>query len=133
MDNLPTARPAPPDDLRAIERTEEFQRLRGSFRGFAFPVTAGFILWYLLYVLLSCYAPGFMATKLFGHVNTALALGLLQFATTFAIAAWYARFAGRRLDPAATAIREDAGPTGPDGRIAPADRPQPADRTEAVE
>ncbi|MFJ1703954.1 DUF485 domain-containing protein [Kitasatospora sp. NPDC088346] len=106
MDTPPTARPAPPDTLQAIEQTEEFRRLRGSFRGFAFPVTAGFILWYLLYVLLSGYAPGFMATTLFGHVNVALALGLLQFASTFAIAAWYAAYADRRLDPAATAIRE---------------------------
>ncbi|MEV4612140.1 DUF485 domain-containing protein [Kitasatospora sp. NPDC049258] len=130
MDNLPTARPAPPDALREIEQTEEFQQLRGSFRGFAFPVTAGFILWYLLYVLLSGYAPGFMAIKLSGHVNIALALGLLQFASTFAIAAWYARYADRRLDPSASAIRERADHPGPAG---PADRPQSADRTEAVE
>ncbi|MFB7664750.1 DUF485 domain-containing protein [Kitasatospora sp. NPDC056138] len=98
--------PAPPEGQR-VDRSEEFRSLRGSFRGFAFPVTAGFILWYLLYVLLSSYAPAFMATKVVGHINVALVLGLLQFVSTFAIAAWYARFADRRLDPSAAAIREN--------------------------
>jgi uncharacterized membrane protein (DUF485 family) len=79
--------------------------LRSATRGFAFPVTAGFLLWYLLYVLLSSYAHGFMAARLFGSINTALLLGLLQFASTFAIAAWYARFADRRLDPLAADLR----------------------------
>nr|WP_051969645.1 DUF485 domain-containing protein [Kitasatospora azatica] len=92
-----------------IEQSAEFRALRSTFRGFAFPVTAGFLLWYLLYVLLSSYAHGFMATTVFGHVNVALLLGLLQFVSTFAIAAWYARFAGRRLDPAAAAIRQEYG------------------------
>ncbi|MCX5210175.1 DUF485 domain-containing protein [Kitasatospora sp. NBC_00240] len=91
--------------VQRIEETAEFRELRRSFRSFAFPVTIGFILWYLLYVLLSSYAPAFMATKVAGHVNVALVLGLLQFVTTFAIAAWYARYADRRLDPPATDIR----------------------------
>ncbi|MFG2822154.1 DUF485 domain-containing protein [Kitasatospora sp. NPDC048365] len=103
MDSPPETDSVP---IQRIEETTEFQQLRSSFRGFAFPVTAGFLLWYLLYVLLSSYAPGFMATKVFGHVNVALVLGLLQFASTFAIAAWYARFADRRLDPPAADIRE---------------------------
>ncbi|MFE2728246.1 DUF485 domain-containing protein [Kitasatospora sp. NPDC059327] len=106
MDTPSTTRPADPDRLEHLEQSEEFRRLRSSFRGFAFPVTAGFILWYLLYVLLSSYAPDLMGTKLFGHVNVALVLGLLQFASTFTIAAWYSRYADRRLDPPATAIRE---------------------------
>lgn len=92
--------------VQRIEETAEFRELRRSFRSFAFPVTIGFILWYLLYVLLSNYAPDFMATRLFGHVNVALALGLLQFVSTFTIAALYARYADRRLDPRAAFIRE---------------------------
>lgn len=92
--------------VQRIEESQEFRELRNSFRSFAFPVTLGFILWYLLYVLLSSYAPAFMAAKVVGHINVALVLGLLQFLTTFAIAAWYARYADRRLDPPATAIRE---------------------------
>ncbi|MFD8482260.1 DUF485 domain-containing protein [Kitasatospora sp. NPDC059673] len=94
-----------PEPFTGIEESPEFRQLRSSFRNFAFPVTAGFVLWYLLYVLLSCYAPGLMGTKVAGNINLALVLGLLQFASTFAIAARYARHAGRRLDPAAAAIR----------------------------
>lgn len=96
-------------ELERPEEDPEFRALRTSFRSFAFPVTLGFLLWYLLYVLLSCYAHGFMATKLFGHINVALVLGLLQFASTFAIAAWYAHFAERRLDPRAALMRERYG------------------------
>jgi uncharacterized membrane protein (DUF485 family) len=110
VDTPPTIEDAPQSDVQRIEQSQEFRGLRGSFRGFAFPVTAGFVVWYLLYVLLSSYAPSFMATKVLGHINIALVLGLLQFASTFAIAAWYARFAERRLDPPATAIRELAAP-----------------------
>ncbi|MFE2723469.1 DUF485 domain-containing protein [Kitasatospora sp. NPDC059327] len=98
-----------PTEVQLIEEGEEFRTLRRSFRSFAFPVTIGFVLWYLLYVLLSGYAPGLMGTKVVGHINVALVLGLLQFVTTFAIAAWYARYADRRLDPPAAAIREAQG------------------------
>ncbi|GAA1239276.1 DUF485 domain-containing protein [Kitasatospora nipponensis] len=108
-DRIVTAVDPAPDER--IDQGAEFRALRSSFRGFAFPVTAGFLLWYLLYVLLSCYAHGFMATTLFGHVNVAMALGLLQFVSTFAIAAWYARFAERRLDPAAADLRRRYGPS----------------------
>ena len=95
----------PPEPFSRIEQSPEFRQLRSSFRNFAFPVTAGFVLWYLLYVLLSCYAPGLMSTKVVGNINLALVLGLLQFASTFAIAAWYARHADRRLDSPAAVIR----------------------------
>ncbi|MGW2251224.1 DUF485 domain-containing protein [Kitasatospora sp. NPDC001660] len=98
-----------PTDVQLVDESPEFRTLRRSFRSFAFPVTIGFVLWYLLYVLLSSYAPGLMGTKVVGHVNVALVLGLLQFVTTFAIAAWYARYADRRIDPPAAAIREAHG------------------------
>ncbi|MER5354381.1 DUF485 domain-containing protein [Kitasatospora sp. NPDC002551] len=98
-----------PSETQVIEESAEFRTLRRSFRSFAFPVTIGFVVWYLLYVLLSGYAPALMATKVVGHLNIALVLGLLQFVSTFAIAAWYARYADRRIDPSAAAIREARG------------------------
>ncbi|RJL30470.1 DUF485 domain-containing protein [Bailinhaonella thermotolerans] len=85
-----------------------FAELRSRFRRFAFPMTVAFLLWYLLYVVLSAYARGFMSTKLFGNINVALVFGLLQFVTTFLIAWWYGRYAERRLDPLATELRESA-------------------------
>ncbi|ARP69576.1 DUF485 domain-containing protein [Streptomyces pluripotens] len=88
-----------------VQRSVEFGELRRVHRSFAFPLTAAFVTWYLLYVLLSNYAGGFMATKVAGNVNIALVLGLAQFLTTFLIAWWYARHAADKLDPRAEAIK----------------------------
>ncbi|MET9727273.1 DUF485 domain-containing protein [Streptomyces zaomyceticus] len=89
-----------------VQEGEEFGELRRTYRSFAFPLTLAFIAWYLLYVLLSNYAGGFMGTKVFGNINVALVLGLGQFATTFLIAWLYSRHAANRLDPKAEVIRE---------------------------
>ncbi|GGV81462.1 MULTISPECIES: DUF485 domain-containing protein [Streptomyces] len=93
------------EEFVRVQDSEEFVRLRRSYRSFAFPLTVAFVAWYLLYVLLSNYAGGFMGTRLFGNVNVALVLGLAQFLTTFLIAWWYARHAAATLDPAAKAIK----------------------------
>ncbi len=93
------------EEFVTVQESAEFGELRRSHRSFAFPLTVGFILWYLLYVLLSNYAGDFMGTKLFGNVNVALVLGLAQFLTTFLIAWWYARTAATRFDPKAEAIK----------------------------
>ena len=103
------APPVPPEEGRyvAVEQTAEFAALRKTFRGFVFPVTVAFLVWYALYVLLSAYARGFMGHKLVGNINVALVFGLLQFVSTFVIAWAYTRFADRRLDPAADRIRDE--------------------------
>ncbi len=44
-------------------------RRRSRLRGFVFPVTAGFLAWYLLYVLLASFATDFMATPVLGNIN----------------------------------------------------------------
>ena len=88
----------------AVQNSEEFARLRKTLRGFIFPMTVAFFLWYALYVLLSAYARGFMSAKLVGNINVALLFGLLQFVTTFLIAWYYARFAARKVDPLADKI-----------------------------
>ncbi|MFG2311591.1 DUF485 domain-containing protein [Streptomyces sp. NPDC048566] len=93
------------EEFTEVQQSAEFAELRRAHRSFAFPLTVGFILWYLLYVLLSNYAGDFMGTTLFGNVNVALVLGLAQFLTTFLIAWWYARHAAARLDPKAEAIK----------------------------
>lgn len=88
-----------------MQQSAEFGELRRAYRSFAFPLTVAFIAWYLLYVLLSNYAGGFMGTKVAGNINVALVLGLAQFLTTFLIAWWYARHAAAELDPKAEAIK----------------------------
>lgn len=92
------------DKYLAVQRSEEFARLRKTLRGFIFPMTVAFFLWYALYVLLSAYARGFMGIKLWGNINVALLLGLLQFVTTFLIAWYYSRFAAQKVDPLADKI-----------------------------
>jgi uncharacterized membrane protein (DUF485 family) len=89
-----------------VQRTPEFQDLRRRLRRFVFPMSAAFLLWYLLYVLLATFAPAFMATKLVGNINVGLVIGLLQFVSTFAITTVYVRYANRHLDPAGTKLRE---------------------------
>ncbi|MEV7787292.1 DUF485 domain-containing protein [Streptomyces sp. NPDC088106] len=94
-----------PEEFIAVQESTEFGELRRSHRSFAFPLTIGFIVWYLLYVLLSSYAGDFMGAKLFGNINVAFVFGVLQFITTFLIAWWYSRHAAANLDPKAEAIK----------------------------
>jgi uncharacterized membrane protein (DUF485 family) len=89
----------------AAQASPEFQELRSKLRRFVFPMTAFFLLWYALYVLLGAFAHDFMAIKVIGNINVGLLLGLGQFVTTFAITGIYVRFANRELDPRAAAIR----------------------------
>lgn len=119
--------PAPgttPERYTAVQRSDEFAGLRKALRGFVFPMTVAFFLWYALYVILSAYARGFMSAKLVGNVNVALVFGLLQFVSTFLIAWFYSRYADRRLDPVADRIRAEM-----EDRPAAAD-PAETERTE---
>lgn len=89
-----------------LHETAEFVELRQRFRSFVIPATVAFLVWYLLYVLMSNWATDFMDTKVVGNVNVALVFGLLQFASTFAIAALYARYMNRRVDPLARQLEQ---------------------------
>jgi len=99
--------PGPQTDWEKIQASPEFAGLRHRLRVFVFPMTALFLLWYLAYVLLADYAHGFMSTKLFGNITVGLVFGLLQFVSTFVITGLYVRYANRKLDPAADAIRAE--------------------------
>ncbi len=95
-----------PEEYRAAQNSPEFTELRKRFRAFALPMTVAFLVWYLLYVLLSTYAPDFMSTEVFGNVNVGLLFGLAQFVTTFVITHLYVSHADRRTDPIADEMRE---------------------------
>ena len=103
-----TDRPSPSEaqDWEAMLARPEFQELRRRLRRFVFPMTALFLGWYLLYVLMATYAVGFMSIKLWGNINVGLVFGLLQFVSTFAITMLYARWADREFDPTADRLRE---------------------------
>jgi len=91
------------DELHA---SSEFRELKRRYRSFVFPATVAFLSWYLLYVVLSNWAGGFMSTKVVGNINVALVFGLLQFASTFALAWVYSRYSTERLDPLARELDE---------------------------
>ncbi|MEW1838349.1 DUF485 domain-containing protein [Nonomuraea angiospora] len=90
-----------------VQESSEFQDLKRRFRAWTFPMTVAFLVWYLLYVVLSGWARGFMGIKLLGEINVGLVFGLLQFVSTFLIAWAYARHAERKLDPIADKLRHE--------------------------
>ncbi|MEO3814139.1 DUF485 domain-containing protein [Sphaerisporangium sp. B11E5] len=90
-----------------MQASPDFQELRRRYRSWAFPVTIAFLVWYLLYVILSGFARDFMGTKVFGNINVALIFGILQFVSTFLIAWGYSRHAARKLDPLSDKLRAD--------------------------
>jgi uncharacterized membrane protein (DUF485 family) len=107
VSTTPAARTdGPGTSYQEVQASPEFTQLRSRFRRFVFPMTALFLIWYFLYVLLAAFAPGFMSTKVVGHINIGLVFGLLQFASTFAITMLYVRWADREFDPTAQRLRE---------------------------
>lgn len=87
-----------------LAESNDFIELRRRFRGFVFPWTVVFMVWYLLYVVMSNWAHDFMSTKVVGNINIALVFGFLQFASTFFIAWLYTRHMNRHVDPLGTKL-----------------------------
>ncbi|GAC83718.1 DUF485 domain-containing protein [Gordonia paraffinivorans] len=106
--NPTVAAPVPTgEQFVEMQHSPQFQELKSRLRRFVFPMTAFFLVWYAVYVLLGAFADGFMAIKVWGDINVGLILGLLQFITTFVITGLYVRFANRQLDPRAEALRNE--------------------------
>jgi uncharacterized membrane protein (DUF485 family) len=95
------------DAYERIRASADFEELRTRYRRFAIPWTVAFLSWYMLYVVCSNWAPGFMSTTIGGNINIALVFGLLQFASTFLIAWLYSRHAARELDPIAERLEAE--------------------------
>ena len=97
---------ATPSAYQEVQRSPEFVSLRRRWRGFIFTMSAVFLGWFLVYVLLSDFAHGVVNTRI-GDTNftVGLLLGLLQFVSTFTIATIYVRFANKNLDDDAEALK----------------------------
>ena len=91
----------------AMEVTPEFIELRRRYRGFSFPMTVAFLVWYFAFVFAAIFAPKWMATPVWGNVNRGIVFGLLQFVSTGLITWLYVRHANRKLDPLAEEIRDE--------------------------
>ncbi len=98
-----------PDPIayQEVQQSARFIELRRRYRGFAFPMTVAFLLWYFLFVFAAVFAPDFMAQQVVGTINVGIVFGLLQFVSTGLITWAYVRHANRRLDPLAEEIRDD--------------------------
>ncbi|AZZ79967.1 DUF485 domain-containing protein [Gordonia alkanivorans] len=112
MSNIDQPAAAPPhtpsgEQFIEMQNSPQFQELKARLRKFIFPMTAFFLIWYAIYVLLGAFAHDFMAIQVWGNINLGLILGLLQFVTTFVITGLYVRFANRELDPRAEALRNE--------------------------
>ncbi len=112
-----TRREISQQDYERVHSSAEFGELRKRFRAFAFPMTVVFIVWYLLYVVMSAYATGFMSTKVLGNINVGLIFGLLQFVSTFVITALYVRHSNRNTDPIADELRAQLEGDAPHDRL----------------
>ncbi|MGP4014071.1 DUF485 domain-containing protein [Streptomyces sp. 4N124] len=87
----------------------DFHLLRRAQRRFGMKATLLSVGGFLLYVLLSSFAPGVLNQRLFGHLTLGLAIGLGQFAV-MAVTAWrYTRYMSTRVDPLARGLRAHRG------------------------
>jgi uncharacterized membrane protein (DUF485 family) len=97
----------PPDAYEEVRSSPEFQALKRRFRRFVLPLSAFFLVWYAVYVLLADYAHGFMSTRLGdSNITVGLLFGLGQFVSTFVITTVYVRWANKHFDPAAEELRD---------------------------
>ncbi|WP_078910413.1 DUF485 domain-containing protein [Streptomyces sp. NRRL S-87] len=100
------ARPASAAEIyREVQASAAFQEVRGRYRRFVVPGAAGFLTWYVAYVVAATAAPDLMARPVVGAVNVALLAGLGQFLSTFLLTWAYARHARLRRDSAALDLR----------------------------
>jgi len=89
----------PDVDWKAIEASSEFRELIRRKRRFVVPATIFFLAWYLGFILLAGYAPGFMGESVYEGLTIGYMLAITQFVMVWGLAGWYLRKAGREFDP----------------------------------
>ncbi len=90
----------------------DLARLRSAYRLLRRVSTLTALGSFVVYVGLSCSAPGLMGTRIAGELSLGMALGVFQLVVTFAAVAWYGRSAQRSVDPLARTVREQTVPAG---------------------
>ncbi|MFI6038489.1 DUF485 domain-containing protein [Streptomyces sp. NPDC051315] len=94
------------------QRGTDLDALRSAYRLLRRASTLTALGSFVVYVVLSCGAPGLMGgAEVAGELSLGMALGILQLGVTFAAVFWYGRSARRSVDPLARAIRERAATT----------------------
>jgi uncharacterized membrane protein (DUF485 family) len=80
-----------PPDWEGIERDEQFRELVHAKRGFIFPATIFFIVYYFALPVLVGYWPEAMSRDVIGEVNVAYLFALSQFVMAWIIMAMYVK------------------------------------------
>ncbi|UUU22689.1 DUF485 domain-containing protein [Streptomyces sp. DSM 40750] len=103
---VPAPEPAPRSTRRsALGHHSDLRVLRGAYRRQRRVATLTALGYFVLFLLLSAFAPSFMTGTVSGGLSTGLLLGLVQVPVT-CLAIWlYERTARRRVDPLADRIR----------------------------
>jgi uncharacterized membrane protein (DUF485 family) len=97
-------------DWNAVEQSPEFKELVAARRKFVLPATIFFLAWYIGFILLTGYAPDFMAESVYEGLTVGYCLALTQFVMVFTLGYMYLRRSDRVYDPlAATVVRKAVG------------------------
>ncbi len=88
------------------QQSDDFKDLRRRFRRFSFPMAIAFLVWYFTFVLLMTFAREWASTPVFGSINIAFLLAILQFVTTLLIVIAYDIYSHRKLDGIRDEVRE---------------------------
>jgi uncharacterized membrane protein (DUF485 family) len=99
----------PAVDWTAIERSEAFQELTRSRRGFSAKAGAFGIGTGLLYIVLSQVAPDLMGTQVLGDMSLGFLGGVLLILLTMAITWLYMRRSAKVWAPMEERVRREAG------------------------
>ncbi|MEU3303382.1 DUF485 domain-containing protein [Streptomyces sp. NPDC006678] len=102
------APPPPPPPPAPSRSNGDLHRLRSGYRRLRRVATYTALGYFVLFLLLSGYAPDLMAGEISGGLTTGVLLGLITLPVTLAAIAAYERIARERVDPLAAAIRAAA-------------------------
>ncbi|MEU1010338.1 DUF485 domain-containing protein [Streptomyces sp. NPDC088810] len=100
--------PPPPHAHQPQPPAADLAALRSAYRGLRRVSTLTALGSFVVYVVLSCWAPDLMGSAIAGELSLGMGLGILQLLVTFAAVFWYGRSARHSVDPLARAVRERA-------------------------
>jgi len=99
----------PTVDWHGVAESPEFEELVRRKRRFMVPATIFFLTWFLGFILLAGYAPGFMGEEfLTDGLTVGYVLALSQFVMVWVLCWAYLRVADNKFDPLAEKVRERA-------------------------
>ena len=101
-------REEPAVDWVAAESSPEFRELIARKRRFVVPATVFFLTWYLGFVALAGYAPGFMTESIYEGFTVGYALALSQFVMVWVLGWMYVHKAENEFDGLAQRATERA-------------------------